>query len=111
MNWWRQKAAVDRIAARATERKQHLADVRNSMRSWKQQTFGSVESLAWAFAAGVVVSAASGPTDDDSRGRGILMKTVNASLLTWRLFGRPGLDEAQDALVGDAAAEASPVAE
>lgn len=111
MNWWRQKAAVDRIAARATERRQHLADLRNRMRSWKLQTFGSVESLAWAFAAGVVVSAASGSTDDDSRGRGILMKTVNASLLTWRLFGRPGLDEAQDALVGDAAAEAPPVAE
>lgn len=111
MTLWRQKAAVDHIAARATERKQHLSDVRNRMHDWKQQTFGSMQSLAWAFAAGVVVSAASGSTAGNSRGHGILMKTVNASLLTWRLFGRPGLDEAQDTLVGDAAADELPIAE
>lgn len=111
MSLWRQKATVDRIAAHAAERKRHRAEVRNRMRRWKQRTFGNVEALAWAFAAGVVASAASGSTDDDGRGRGILMKTVNASLLTWRLFGRPGLDEAQDALVGDATADVPPVAE
>ena len=108
MSWLRQKAAVDRLSTRATEHKQHLADVRQSMRDWKQRTFGSMESLAWAFAAGVVVSATSGSSGDESRGRGVLMKTLNASLLTWRLFGRPGLDEAQDAIIGDAAAKAPP---
>lgn len=108
MTWLQQKAAVDRLSTRATQHAEHLADVRESMRDWKQQTFGSMESLAWAFAAGVVVSATSGSSGDESRGRGVLMKTLNASLLTWRLFGRPGLDEARDAIVGDAAAEVPP---
>lgn len=109
MTWLKQKAAVDRLAARATEHKEHLADVRQSMHNWKQQTFGNVEALAWAFAAGVVVSATSGSSGDEGRGRGVLMKSLNATLLTWRLFGRPGIDEAQDAIVGDAAADVPPV--
>lgn len=108
MTWLTQKAVVDRLASRATERREHLADVRDSMHDWKQQTFGNMESLAWAFAAGVVVSATSGSSE--GQGRGVLMKTLHASLLTWRIFGRPGLDEAQSAISGDAAADVSPVA-
>lgn len=109
MTWLQQKAAVDQLSARATQHTERLAEVRRSMRNWKQQTFGSMESLAWAFAAGVVVSATSGSSGDESRGRGVLIKTLNATLLTWRLFGRPGLDEAQDAIAGDAAADVPPV--
>lgn len=111
MMWWRQKARVERISKQATRYKAHLADVRSSMHGWKQQTFGNKEALAWAFAAGMVVSAASGSSDNDSRARGMLVKTLNASLLTWRLFGRPGLDEAQSAIAGDAVADVPPAAE
>lgn len=103
MSFWRQKNMVKQLSDRATERKKRLVELRGKMRRWKQQTFGQPESLAWAFAAGVVVSAVSGGSETQRRGRSVVVKALNASLLTWRLFGRPGLDEAQSALVGDAA--------
>lgn len=108
MLWLRQKAAVDRLSALADERKQRLAAIRRAMHDWKFATFGNLRSVAWAFAAGAVVAANQRPSKEDGGKRSMVMKAANASLLTWRLFGRPGLDGA--AAGGAQGADASALA-
>lgn len=105
MPWTRQRAIVDHLAVRAGERRRKLAAIRRAMHDWKFATFGNLRSVAWAFAAGAVVSAGSRSTDEHRRGPGLLVKTVNASFLTWRLFGRPGLDGATAGVAQDTPAD------
>ena len=107
MSLRRQKARVAAISSHATEQARHLKRVRAGMRRWKRQTFARPESLALAFIAGMAISSPAGEPDQQSSGKGLAIKALEASFLAWRLLGnrvtaRPepadsGVDEVYDA--------------
>lgn len=96
-----QQERIRRLSDLADWRKVQARRHRESIRRWKRDTFGRLDTLAWIYAAGVTWGI-SRPDDDDRNRpkRGKTVRILNTALVASRLFG--SVSAASDA--SDAAA-------
>ncbi|MDX1480999.1 MAG: hypothetical protein R3315_04940 [Woeseiaceae bacterium] len=94
-----QRDQIQRLADLATWRKIEKRRHRESIRKWKRDTFGRLDTLAWIYAAGVTWGISRADDDEHTRPkRGKTLRVLNTALVASRLFGSvAAASEASDA--------------
>lgn len=89
---------VKELSLQANLQAEQLQRIRHDVKSWKWEAFGRPESLVLAFLSGFaiaggsnkdVVNDADNATVAQSPGKNRALQAVEASLLAWRVLGRP----------------------
>lgn len=106
MSFARRKSLVQELKRAADESAADQARHCIAIRHWKQQTLATPGTLAWAFAAGVIVASGHNKGGRKSSGKGSgysngtrrrarrkqlvrnMLGAANTGILAWRLFGR-----------------------
>lgn len=88
MTWTQQRQRVDLLSDRAQAKRREARRVRSNLKGWMTSYLGSVETLAWLFAAGTFWAVGRSSAVESSATRRSIFAALNTSLLVWQLVNR-----------------------
>jgi hypothetical protein len=83
MIWAAQRKRVERLSVLARRNAGEIAAHRRAMRAWRRRRFGTLDALAWSFAAGALWAAVPADNAGKSRARRFIVAAANLAWLTW----------------------------
>ena len=86
-SWMKQHRKVDRIERGVHASALEAAKRRRQIRAWFSR-FGDLETMAWAFAAGLLWASGRGTAQHRMASRASVVRLANSALLLWRFVSR-----------------------
>ena len=88
MTWTQQRQRVNSLSNRAQEKRREARRFRGNLKGWMSSYLGSVETLAWLFAAGSFWAAGRSSVVAGGIARRSVVTAVNTSVLAWHMLHR-----------------------